>query len=169
MKYECINVLCYIERGWLEKYLYCAVWGWLNSVKWILYYESCELKFSFCKYVQWVRPPVWPCQRSRTWPIFKPDATPDLKCTCAKFHHSTPTRSWVIMKTDGRTYGHTRRSHKVFWRTLYNKRKLLLGRLLSQGHSQASNFKDTFLFWYFFIEEMLLLHIKTNVKLMWWV
>ena len=67
---------------------------------------------------------IWPGQRSCKWPIFQLHVTLDLdlKYNCAKFHHSTPNLSWVIVKTDirtdRRTDGHTRRLHKAFlWNT----------------------------------------------------
>ena len=48
-------------------------------------------------------PQIWPGQISCTWPIFKLHVTLDLRYNCAKFHYSTPTRSWVIVRTDRRT------------------------------------------------------------------
>ena len=53
---------------------------------------------------------IWPGQRSCTWPIFASDITLDLKDICDKFHHSTSTPSWVIVRTDGQT---DRRTYKT--------------------------------------------------------
>ena len=56
---------------------------------------------------------VWPGQRSCAWPIFEPDVTLDLKCICVKFHHSTSNRSWVLVKTDRQTDGHTIKDDRI--------------------------------------------------------
>ena len=49
------------------------------------------------------KPLIWPGQRSCTCPIFQLHPTLDLNYNCAKFHHSTSTRSWVMVKTDRQT------------------------------------------------------------------
>ena len=73
---------------------------------------------TYIQVVTWTPPlPIWPGQKSCTWPIFELDVTLDLNYNCTKFHHSTSTRSWVIVRTDRRTDGHIRQSHEVFWWT----------------------------------------------------
>ena len=89
--------------------------GWFKIYEWILYYESCEMKYhvhcvlllALFVHVQCVRPPVWPGPRSCTWPIFELHVTLDLKYTCPEFHHSASTGSRVFVKTDRRTDGQT--------------------------------------------------------------
>ena len=108
------TVFCHTGVPWDIFFILCGVKvrsGWFKLYEWILYYELCKMKChvhcvqfnALFVHVHYVWSPVWQVQRSSTWPIF------DLNYNYAKFHHSTSTRSWDIVKTDGRTDGHTTR------------------------------------------------------------
>ena len=71
---------------------------------------------SYTLNVFYVNSPICPSQRSRTWPIFELDVTINLRCTCAKFHHTTAAKFLSYRenrRTDRRTQiqnGHIKHS-----------------------------------------------------------
>ena len=130
------NVLCYIELGWRETYLYCVVWGWgaddLNSMNGYCI-MNCE-KWS-TMYT------VYSCMHFLYMCIIYHPHFDRVKC-----HVRDPSSNSMLLltlstrvqsissffadafmsyrengRTDRQTDGHTRRSHKLFWEHLIRR------------------------------------------------